>query len=130
MASDAPPVKRLAILMWAADADDPARAAAPIFHAAVAAAMDAEVEMHFTARAVRLLVEGVAADLRPMPGEPKTLLDFLREAHGHGVRLLACTHALAAHAPGAALIAECTGPVGAAAFVDRQLDPDWVCAIY
>jgi predicted peroxiredoxin len=130
MASEGPLRKRLAILMWAADADDPARAATPIFHAAVAAAMDAEVEIHFTARAVHLLVEGVAGNLRSSPTDPKTLLDFLREAYGHGVRLLACTHALAAHAPGATLIAECAGPVGAAAFVDRQLDPDWVCAIY
>lgn len=131
MASEAAARRRhLAILVWSADAVDPARAATPVFHAAVAAAMDTEVEMHFAARSVRLLVEGVAANLRPGAADDKTLLDFLREAQGLGVRLFACSHALAAHAAGETLIAECAGQVGAAAFVDRQLDPDWAHAIY
>ena len=49
----------LAILLWAADPDEPARLATPFAHAAAAAAMDLQVEVYFSARSVLLLRPGV-----------------------------------------------------------------------
>ena len=47
---------RLAILLRATDPDQPALCATPFFHALAASALDVQVEVHFTARSVLLLV--------------------------------------------------------------------------
>ena len=49
--------KRISILPWVANPDQPFSCATPFFNAAAAAAMDAEVEIYFTSRSVRLLGE-------------------------------------------------------------------------
>ena len=54
-------MSHLAILLWSVDVERPDLAAAPFVYAAAAAALDAEVEIHFAARSVRLLVAGEAA---------------------------------------------------------------------
>ena len=47
------PVKGVAILLWAADVAQPEKLATPFFHAAAAAAMEAQVELYFSAASVR-----------------------------------------------------------------------------
>lgn len=124
-------VEGVALLLWAADPDDPGRLATPFFHAAVAAAMDIPVEIYFTARSVKLLAPGVAEALRPNPAHPKTVLDSMREAVDLGARLLACSDALAAHAlADVPLIAECAGRGGAVQFMARAADQRWRTLVY
>jgi hypothetical protein len=121
----------LAILLWAADPDAPHRLGTPFFHAAAAAAMDIPVEVYFTARSVRLLVPGVAASLRASERHAKTVLDAMREATGHGARLLACSDALDANGiAGAALIPECSGRGGAVQFIARAADLRWRALVF
>ena len=118
--------QHLAILLWATDPDLPHLCATPFFHAAAAAAMDVEVEIHFAAKSVRLLVPGVAAQLRASPRVGFTVYEHMRQAKQHGARFIACIDALEAHQVDRhALIPEVSGFGGASAFVGRALDPDW-----
>lgn len=122
---------RLAILLWAASPERPALCATPFVHAAAAAALDAEVEIHFAGPSVRLLVEGVAAELRPWPGLEADLYAMMRQAAALDVRFLACAMAREALiGADEALIAEFAGTAGAAAFVQRALDPDWATLVF
>jgi hypothetical protein len=114
----------VAIQLWSADADKPHLLATPFLHAATAAAMDATVEMYFTARSVRLLVPGAAQVLRVSEHSDQSILDLMREAVAQGARLLACADAL--HAAGIdtqSLIPECAGRGGSVQFMARVLDP-------
>jgi len=86
----------LAILLWAADPDDPVRLATPFAQAAAAAALDMQVEVYFTARSVLLLKPGVAEQLRASERFDKTIADWMKDALDHGARFFACTDALAA----------------------------------
>jgi hypothetical protein len=86
----------LAILLWAADPDDPVRLATPFAHAAAAAALEVQVEVYFTARAVLLLKPGVAENLRASERFDKTIADWMQDALDHGASFFACSDALAA----------------------------------
>lgn len=122
---------RLALLLWSADPERPELCAAPFVHATAAAAIDCEVEIHFSGPAVRLLVAGVADGLHPSSQREVSLRHFMRQSADLGVRFLACAMALKAHvAEGETLIPEYGGTVAAAAFVDRALDPEWATLVY
>jgi predicted peroxiredoxin len=121
----------LAILLWATDPQEPHRCATPFFHAAAAAALDAEVEVHFSSRSVLLLVHGVAATLRADDRSGMTIHDHMRQASRLGARFLACSDALEAHAVDRkTLVAELSGIAGAAAFLGRVLDPEWATLVF
>ena len=93
--------------------------------------MDCEVEMHFTAKSVRLLVEDVAARLYASRAREKSIYDFMRDAARFGAKFYACSMSAREHlAQEEKLIAEVSGMAGAAAFIDRVLDPAWATAIY
>lgn len=125
------PADRLAILLWSTSPERPDLAAAPFVYAAVAAAMDCEVEIHFAGAAVKLLVPGLAAQLRTSPQSAKTLYDFMQEAAGFGVRFLACSMATGSHlADAPQRIPEFSAAVGAGAFVSRTLDPEWRTLVF
>lgn len=125
------PVDGIAILLWAADPDEPQRLATPFFHAAAAAAMEIPVEIYFTARSVHLLAPGVAASLRASERHAKTVLEALREAVAHGAKLYACSDALDAQGLDAAtLIAECQGRGGAVQFMARAADRRWRALVF
>jgi len=57
---------------------------------AVAAAMDHQVDVLCTAAAGKLLLKGVAEKLNVKPGDPKTVYDWIKEAHDHGAKFWAC----------------------------------------
>jgi predicted peroxiredoxin len=121
----------VAILLWAADPEQPHRLGTPFFHAAAAAAMELPVEIYFTARSVKLLVPGVAATLRASESHPKTVLDAMREAVSHGAVLLACSDALDANGiDGSQLIPECGGRGGAVQFMARAADLHWRTLVF
>ena len=120
----------VAILLWATDPSAPERLATPFFHAAAAAAMDAPVEIYFTAASVHLLVPGVAAGLRASPRVDKTIADNLREAVGLGAQLFACSDALHAQGVQAAQLMAGVQRGGAVQFMARAIDRDWRTLVF
>lgn len=124
--SDAAPLTRLAILLTVPDDSVPHLCAPPFVYAAMAAVMDTEVEVHFAARSVRLLLPGVAEGLFPGGGRERSVRDFMNDAHAAGARFYACRMATRQYAgEEAALIELCDGTRGAMEFVSRVLDPAW-----
>lgn len=122
---------KLAILLWSATPERPEECAAPFVYAAVAGAMDCEVEIHFSGRAVRLLVPGVAAALFPGAGRDKSIYAFMQDAAAHGARFLGCTMAMTEQlGTDTTRIPEYAGAAGAAAFVMRTLDPEWETLVF
>ncbi len=122
---------RLAILLWATDPALPHLCVTPFFHAAAAAAMDAEVEVHFSSRSVLLLVNGVAEKLYGGVGREMSVYQHMRNAHDFGSQFFACSDALDAHAVDrSTLMPEAQGIVGAAAFLGRVLDPEWSTLVF
>lgn len=121
----------LALLLWGATTERPALCATPFVHAAAAAAFDCTVEIHFSGPAVRLLVAGVAEQLRPWPESDLSIYSMMRQAANLDVRFLACGMAMQSLvAPGETLIPEYAGTAAASAFVARTLDPDWATLVY
>ena len=121
----------VAILLWAADPEQPHLCATPFFHAAAAAAMDVEVEMYFTSRSIRLLAKGVAESLFTGPRQRETVYTFMRRAAEHGAKFYACSQAMAEHGVEEAhFIPEVTGIAGAAAVMARAMDEQWVTLTY
>jgi predicted peroxiredoxin len=96
---------------------------APFYHAAVAAAMDYEVDVVCTASAGKLMMKGVAERLHVKDGDPMTVYDWIKEAHGQGARFWACPANLELFnfAEGD-LIPECKGLMGAATMIQGIMD--------
>lgn len=119
MSADAPdPKSRLLIVLMNTDPRNVEELAAPFYYAAVAAAMDYDVDVLCTATAGKLMLKGVADTLHVKPGDPKTVHDWIREAHGQGARFWACPANLELFDRGEDdLISECSGMMGAAAMI-------------
>jgi len=93
--------------------------------AAVAAAMDYEVEVICTGAAGRLMGKGVAAALPARPGASMTVHDLICQAHEAGARFFACPANLEASGIGKDdLIAECVGLVGSAYMIEQVMERD------
>jgi predicted peroxiredoxin len=121
----------LAIMLWAASPDAPHLCATPFFHAAAAAAMDVEVEIHFSSKSVLLLVGGIAAGLYAGADRDVSVYEHIQQATRFGAKLYACSDALAAQGvESAALIPEFAGVAGAAAFMGRALDEKWATLVF
>lgn len=122
---------RLAILLWAATPARPELCATPFVHAMAAAALDCEVEIHFSGSSTRLLVAGVAESLYSSTEKQKSIHTFMREAANLGVRFIGCAMALQSHTrEGEAFIAEYSGDATATDFVLRALDPEWSTLVF
>ena len=81
--------QRLLIVLVNTDPRNVEELGAPFYYAAIAAAMDYEVDVLCTATAGKLLLKGVAEKLCVKPGDPKTIYDWIKEAHdqlGHRAR--------------------------------------------
>ena len=117
--------RKLLIVLVNTDPRNPEELGAPFYHAAVAAAMDHEVDVICAATAGKLMRKGVAEAIRIKAGEDKTVYDWIREAHGHGARLWACPANLALFdMTEADLIPECKGLMGAATMLERVMSDD------
>lgn len=123
---------KLAILLWSVTPERADECAAPFVYAAVAGAMDCEVEIHFAGKSVRLLVPGVAAALHSGQSRDKSIYQFMQDAAAHGARFVGCTMAMNEHLTigTATRIPEYSGAAGAAAFVMRTLDPEWKTLVF
>jgi predicted peroxiredoxin len=114
---------RLIVVVWSAGPERPDLVAAPFVYALAARALEQEVEMHFTAGAVRWLFDGVAAAACTDRARSKTVYDFIVEAKAAGVRLYACAMALHEHRRGETLLAAVDGIAGAATVIGAAIEP-------
>ena len=117
--------KKLIIVLVNTDPRHAEELGAPFYHAAVAAAMDYEVEVHCVASSGRLMKKGVAEKLFVKPGSPKTVYDFIKDAHGAGVKFYCCSPNLDLFNMTAEdLIPECEGIVGGAKVIEDVMEDD------
>jgi len=117
--------KKLMIVMVNTDTRNGEELGAPLFQASVAAAMDYEVEVVCTATAGRLLIKGVAEKLFVKPGSPKTVYDFIKDAHEAGVKFYCCSPNLDLfNITEADLVPECAGVVGGAYIIEQVMESD------
>ena len=117
--------RRLLIVLVNTDPRNSEELAAPFYHAAIAAAMDYPVDVVCAATAGKLMIKGVAEKIRVKPGDPKTVLDWIREAHEHGARFWACPANLDLFEVSESdLIAECSGLMGAASMIRDIMEED------
>jgi predicted peroxiredoxin len=115
--------QRLLILLVNTDPRNVEELGAPFYYAAVAAAMDYEVDVLCTATAGKLMFKGVAENLTIKQGETMTVYGWIKEAHGQGARFWACPANLELFDKTEAdLIPECSGVMGAAAMIQGVMD--------
>jgi len=115
--------RRLLIVLMNTDPRNVEELGAPFYHAAVAAAMDYQVDVVCTATAGRLMCKGVAQALAVKPGHPKTVYDWIKEAHEQGARFWACPANLELFdITENDLIPECNGMMGAATMIQDIMD--------
>lgn len=116
---------KLLIIMANTDPNDPAELGAPFFQATVAAAMDYEVEVICTAASGILMKKGVAEKLVVKEGSPKTVYDFIKDAHEAGAKFYCCSPNLDLFDMTADdLIPECSGIVGGAKVIEEIMEND------
>jgi len=114
---------RLLLVLVNTDPRNVEELGAPFYYAAVAAAMDYEVDVLCTATSGKLMLKGVAEKLCVKPGDPKTVYDWIKEAHDQGARFWACPANLELFDKNESdLIPECEGLKGAAAMIQDIMD--------
>ncbi len=119
---------KLIIVMMNSDPANPSELGAPFFQAAVAAAMEYEVEVLLTGRAGELARKGVAAKLSVREGTRRTVYDYIKEAHEAGVKIKVCTPSLEIW--GDDLIPEIEETVGGAYLISEAMDDSTVTFTY
>lgn len=116
---------RLLIVLLNTDPRNPEELGAPFYHAAVAAAMDYQVDIVCTAAAGKLMIRNVAQSIHIKPDNPKTVYDWIKEAHEQGAKLWACPANLELFDVSESdLIPECSGMMGAAAMIRDLMEGD------
>jgi predicted peroxiredoxin len=122
---------RLLILLVNTDPRNLEELGAPFYHAAVAAAMDYQVDVVCTAAAGKLMKKGIADKLQVKPNDPRTVYDWIKEAHSQGARFWACPANLELlDMEESELIPECQGLMGAAAMVQSIMDGEYRVLTY
>jgi len=119
---------KLLIVMVNSDPANPSELGAPFFQATVAAAMEFEVEIILSGRSGELAKKGVAEKLRDQQGNPKTIYDYIKDAHEAGVVFKVCTPTLDLW--GDDLIPEVEETVGGAYLISEAMDDDTVTFTY
>jgi predicted peroxiredoxin len=119
---------KLMIVMVNTDPTNGSELGAPFFQATVAAAMEYDVEVVLTGRAGELAVKGVAEKLTVQEGSPKSVYDFIKDAHEAGVKFKVCTPTLELW--GDDLIPEIEETVGGAYVISEAMDDDTVTFTY
>ncbi|MBK8007862.1 MAG: DsrE family protein [Rhizobiales bacterium] len=123
--------RRLLIVLANTDPRNGEELGTPFYHAAIAAAMDYEVDVVCMATAGKLMIKGVAKELRVKPAHPKTALDWIKEARDHGARFWACPANLDLFdAKESDLIEECSGMMSAADMIERVMSDEYRVLTY
>lgn len=119
---------KLMIVMVNTDPNNGSELGAPFFQASVAAAMEYQVEVILTGRSGQLAIKGVAEKLHVKEGSPKSVYDFIKDAHEAGVKFKVCTPTLDLW--GEDLIPEIEETVGGAYVISQAMDDDVVTFTY
>lgn len=119
---------KLLIIMVNTDPSNGSELGAPFFQATVAAAMEYEVEVVLTGLAGQLAVKGVAEKLFVQEGSPKSVYEFIKDAHEAGAKFKVCTPTLELW--GHDLIPEIEETVGGAYVIQQAMDEDVVTLTY
>ncbi len=119
---------KLMIVMVNTDPRNGSELGAPFFQATVAAAMEYEVEVVLTGRAGELAVKGVAEKLHVKEGSPKSVYDFMKDAHEAGVKFKICSPTVELW--GDNLIPEICETVGGAYVISRAMEDGVVTFTY
>ncbi len=123
--------KRLLIVLVNTDPRNGEEMGAPFYHAAVAAAMDYEVDVVCAATSGKLMIKGVAEKLHVKAGHPRTVYDWIKEAHDHGAKFWACPANLDLFEVNESdLIPECDGLMGAATMIQNIMDGEYRVLTY
>ena len=123
--------RRLLIVLVNTDPRNPEELGAPFYHAALAAAMEYEVDVVCAATAGKLMIKGVAEKLHVKAGNPMTVLDWIREAHENGARFWACPANLDLFGVTEdELIEECSGLMGAATMLEGVMNDKYRVLTY
>ncbi len=118
---------KLVIVMANTDPRNGEELGAPIFQASVAAAMEYDVEVICTATSGALMKKGVAEKLHVKQGSPKTVYDFIKDAHEAGAKFYCCSPNLDLFdMTKDDLIPECVGIVGGAHLIETIMEDDEV----
>ena len=116
---------KLIIVMANTDPRNGEELGAPIFQATVAVAMDYEVDVICTATAGRLMKKGVAEHLFVKEGSPKSVYDFIKDAHEAGAKFYCCSPNLDLFDMSKDdLIPECSGVIGGAHLIEEIMESD------
>ena len=117
--------KKLVIVMANTDPRNGEELGAPIFQATVAAAMEYQVEVILTGRAGELAMKGVAEKLHVKEGSPKSVYDFIKDAHEAGAKFYCCSPNLELFdMKESDLIPECEGIIGGAHLIEQIMEED------
>ncbi|MBT3369384.1 MAG: peroxiredoxin [Rhodospirillaceae bacterium] len=117
--------EKLLIILVNTDPRNGEELGAPFFQATVAAAMEYEVEVVCTATAGQLMRKGVAEKLFVKEGSPKSVYDFIKDAHEAGVVFNCCSPNLDLFDMSEDdLIPECSGVVGGAYLIEQVMEDD------
>lgn len=117
--------KKLLIVLANTDPRNGEELGAPFFQASVAAAMDYDVHVICTATSGILMKQGVAEKLVVKLGSPKTVYDFIKDAHAAGVKFFCCSPNLDLFdMTKDQLIPECSGIVGGAHMIEEVMESD------
>jgi predicted peroxiredoxin len=120
-----PMADKLVIILVNTDPRNGEELGAPFFQASVAAAMDYEVEVICTATAGKLMKKGIAENLVIKKGSPKTVYDFIKDAHDAGVKFYCCSPNLDLFdMTEDDLIPECEGIMGGARVIEQVMEDD------
>ncbi|HRY06984.1 MAG TPA: DsrE/DsrF/DrsH-like family protein [Hyphomicrobiaceae bacterium] len=118
---------KLVIVMANTDPRNGEELGAPIFQASVAAAMEYDVEVICTATSGALMKKGVAEKLYVKAGSPKSVYDFIKDAHEAGAKFYCCSPNLDLFdMTKDDLIPECAGIVGGAHLIETIMEDDEV----
>lgn len=120
--------KKLLIVLLNTDPANAAELDAPFQQAAVAAAMDYDVEVVFSGLAAKLAVKGVAECLYSTVGSDQSVYDAMRQAHDAGAVFKVCSPALRLW--GDDLIPEIDETVGGAYLISVAMDDKTVTFTY
>lgn len=116
---------KLIIVMANTDPKNGEELGAPFFQATVAAAMDYEVEVICTATSGILMKKGFAENLVVKEGSPKSVYEFIQDAHEAGVKFLCCSPNLDLFdMTKDDLIPECSGIVGGAYLIEEIMEEE------
>lgn len=117
--------KKMIMFLVNTDARNGEELGAPFFQATTLAAMDYDVDVICTATAGKLMRKGVAAALHVKPGSPKSVYDFIKDAHEAGARFFCCRSNLELFDMTVDdLIPECSGVVSTAAALAEVMEDD------